>query len=378
MTAATPTRWGLVFVLFICGLFAALQFIKVSFVLTDLVAVYDRRLEVIAILVSLVSTVGILLGVVAGAVVARLGARRVIIGALLLGAALSLLQAVLPPFPALFLLRILEGVSHLALVVAIPPTMAAIATPRDQPMVMSIWAMFFGVAFAVSAVVIPPIMDLGGLRLLFALHGVGLLVLAVVLMPLLPPSSPEQREITFFKAHVDIYRAPNIRAPGLIFVFYTVLFVAIVTFLPMELGQPALAGVLPLVSLLGNLIAGWLGRYTSPDRVMVMGYLCLIGGTVGLALGLVWPAYVLFIGMGLVPGACFAAIPYWNATDGDRARSTGAIAQLGNVGTGLGTPIFALAVSADGLSGLLMLLGAISVAGLGVVLWLRRGIKPVS
>ncbi|WP_186826986.1 MFS transporter [Shimia ponticola] len=375
MKEADRTQWGLVAILFICGLFAALQFIKVSLVLDDLVAFYDRRIEVIAILVSLVSFVGILLGVVAGAVVARLGGRRVILGALGLGALLSLSEALLPPFWLLFVLRLLEGVSHLALVVAIPPIMAAIATPRDQPMVMSIWAMFFGVAFAVGSVVIPPIMTTGGLSLLFAMHGTGLAILATILWPLLPNRAPEPREITFVRAHVEIYSQPNIRAPGLIFVFYTVLFVAVVTFLPPALDCPALAGILPLVSLLGNLTAGALGRRWTPDYVMVLGYLCLIGGTVGLAIGLIWPAYVLFIGMGLVPGACFAAIPRWNASDGDRALATGAIAQLGNVGTGLGTPIFAVAVSLGALNGLLTLLGAISIAGLLVVLTLRRGIK---
>ena len=56
----------------------------VSLTLDELSAYYARPVEVVSFLVSMVSLMGLVLGVVAGAVVARLGTRPVILGALAL------------------------------------------------------------------------------------------------------------------------------------------------------------------------------------------------------------------------------------------------------------------------------------------------------
>ncbi|MEL6608524.1 MAG: MFS transporter [Pseudomonadota bacterium] len=369
------TRWGLVALLFVTGLLAAMQFIKVSLTLDALVATYDRPLQVVSGLVSLVSVMGIVLGVVAGAVVARLGTRQIILGALALGALLSAAQALLPPFPALVGLRALEGISHLALVVAIPPTMAAISSDRDRPVVMSIWAMFFGVAFALSAIVIPPLMDTGGLPLIFLLHAAGLAVCGAALIFLLPPGVRSPQEINFFRAHRVIYSSPRVAAPAIGFVFYTILFLAAVTFIPRTLDRPDLAVSLPLVSLVGTLGAGFLCRRYAPDRVAIIGFAGILISAIPLFFGAVWAAWPLFLAMGLPPGASFAAIPHWNAGERDRALATGAIAQMGNVGTGLGTPIFAFAMVWAGSAGLWWLLIWFSGIGILAVVLMRMAIQ---
>ncbi|MGR3490555.1 MAG: MFS transporter, partial [Shimia sp.] len=157
------TRWGLIALLFTAGIGAALQFIKVSLTLEPLAANYDQPLQVVAFLVTMVSLMGIVFGVIAGSLVARIGTRRAILWALLLGGGLSLLQALMVPFWALVLLRVGEGVSHLALVVAIPPTLARISDDRDRPIAMALWAMFFGVSFTLAAAVLPRVMGWGGL-----------------------------------------------------------------------------------------------------------------------------------------------------------------------------------------------------------------------
>ncbi|MGC1259390.1 MAG: MFS transporter, partial [Jannaschia helgolandensis] len=79
-----------------------------------------------------------------------------------------------------------------------------------------------------------------------------------------------------------------------------------------------------------------------------------------------------FLAMGLIPGASFAAIPAWNAAPGDRARATGAIAQLGNLGTVTGTPVFALTFAAGGMAALSLLMVTMSVLGLALALWSGR------
>jgi hypothetical protein len=69
-----------------------------------------------------------------------------------------------------------------------------------------------------------------------------------------------------------------------------------------------------------------------------------------------------------VPGACFAAIPALVADAGDRARATGAIAQLGNLGTVTGPPVFGLALVWGGPGALLALLVLAPLAGLAAAL----------
>ncbi|MGR3468306.1 MAG: MFS transporter [Shimia sp.] len=366
------TRWGLVALLFIAGIGAALQFIKVSLTLEPLAAAYGQPIQVVAFLVTMVSLMGIVFGVIAGALVARIGTRRAILWALLLGGVLSLIEALMPPFAALVLLRVGEGVSHLALVVAIPPTLARISTDRDRPIAMALWAMFFGVSFVLAAAVLPVLMGWGGLPLIFAGHGALLLGLAAALWRPLPDSTRTAPPLGFIAAHRAIYANLSIAGPGLVFIWYTLMFVASVTFLPGVLGRPELAGTLPLISLAGTLSAGFLGRRYAPRHIAVAGYACMVVGFPLAAMGLLPGAYLAFIGMGLVPGACFAAIPAWNRAPGDQTLSTGAIAQLGNVGTGLGTPLLAFALTLGGTGAVWVVLLLLSLIGLSAPMVLRR------
>jgi uncharacterized membrane protein len=80
---------------------------------------------------------------------------------------------------------------------------------------------------------------------------------------------------------------------------------------------------------------------------------------------------VLFFVMALIPAGSFASIPHFNAEATDRARATGGIAQLGNVGTTLGTPIFVLGFDAGGLS----LVCAIMLGFCGLGLLCTRSLK---
>ncbi|EKE45017.1 major facilitator superfamily protein [Oceaniovalibus guishaninsula JLT2003] len=366
------TDWPLVAMLFVAGLLAAAQFSKVSLSLAELGRAYERAPESLAHLVSIVGLVGIAFGVVAGSFVAALGARRVLLGCLVLGGALSLAEAALPAIGWMTALRVAEGASHLGLVIAGPTLMAGAAGDRDRPVAMAIWATFFGVSFGLTALLLPPVLSAGGLRLMFVLHGVGLLAIAAILAPMLPRQRRAALHFDPVRMHRAIYGTAHLGAPGLGFVFYTLMFVALITFVPGLLGRPGLAASLPILSLAGTFGAGWIARRIAPDLVMAAGF----AGTALLALALwsgidaaIWP---LFAAMGLVPGGAFALIPYLNATASDRALATGGIAQMGNAGTTFGTPFFALLLSLGGFPAACAGLAALAVAGLATVLLLRR------
>ncbi len=370
------TDWRLILLLFVSGLFAAAQFAKIALTLDALQAVYPGRALPFA--VSAQSVVGILFGVTAGVIVARLGVRRVLLASLLTGAILSGLQALLPPFELFMALRLVEGAAHLALVVAAPTLMSAIAAPRDIPVAMGLWGTFFGVGFAASAALVPL---LGGPSAVYLAHGAGLMVLALILWPLLPRgvARPEPGE-GLIARHIAIYRNPRVFAGAAGFLWHAATFLGLLTFLPGFLGTwtgPAL----PLAALIGTFGAGVLARRVAPGRITAFGYASSI---VGLLMLLILPeplrapfALIVFVLIGLIPGGSFSTIPWLNPDPADRARGNGALAQMGNLGTFLSVPLFAATLGA-GLAGPAALAAAISALGLGVLWLIHRKIAETA
>lgn len=93
------TQFALVFALWGAGLGAAAQYAKISVIFDQLPAIYPDAGNALGFIVSLVGFVGIVLGVVAGLVVARIRYRRAMLWALWAGAAVSAFQATLPALP---------------------------------------------------------------------------------------------------------------------------------------------------------------------------------------------------------------------------------------------------------------------------------------
>src|SRR6056297_2838160 len=304
--------------LYAAGLLAAGQFAKVSLTLGALDAVYPGA--PVAFAVSGVAVMGILFGVFSGGITASVGPRRAILAGLIVSAVAGGAQAVLPDFPLLMALRVAEGAGHLLLVVAVPTLMAALAAEGDRAFVMGVWATFFGVGFSLAALLIGS----AGPGTVFAVHGGLAGVLAVVLWIMLPRGvTPERRPLPRLSDHLMIYSTPRLFAPGLGHGIYAFLFLALVTYLPAALNAPWLSPMLPVAGLTGSLLTGPLARR------MVPGPLAPFVAILAMALS------------GIVAGAGFAAVPWLNPTNADRALANGALAQLGNVGTFGGTPVLA-------------------------------------
>ena len=145
------TPWGLVLALWGAGLGAAAQYGKFSVTFDRLPEHYPQAGNALGLIVSSVGILGIFCGVAAGLLVARIRYRRALLGGLWAGAALSAFQAFLPTLPWMLASRALEGLSHLALVVAAPTLIAQLCAPRDRGFALTLWGTFFGVAFAVLA-----------------------------------------------------------------------------------------------------------------------------------------------------------------------------------------------------------------------------------
>ncbi|WP_309667032.1 MFS transporter [Tabrizicola sp.] len=363
----------LVLLLWCAGLGAAAQFGKMSILYDTLRTTYGGHGDVaLGLVVSIVGMVGLVFGTTAGLLVARIGPRRAIVAALAAGAAMSVLQSLNPSYAVMIASRVIEGVSHLAIVVVGPTMIAALAPEAKRPLAMTLWSSFFGVTYTVLALIGPVVTPVG----LFLGHAGFMAVLALVLGATLPPDpKAAPAPLTNILAqHVEIYASPRLAAPAMGFCCYTFLYVAMLTLLPPE--TPAshralVAAGMPLASILVSLTLGVrLLRYLPAVRLVMWGYAVAIpgflllwvmwGNGAGMAVAGLW----LSAALGIVQGASFAAIPELNATSNDRARAAGAVAQLGNLGTTTGTPVLALLLATAGPPGLAIAATALCALGI--------------
>lgn len=348
--------------IFCAGLGAAAQFGKISILFADLSAHYAGASPVaMGWMVSVVGLVGLFFGAMAGLLVGPAGPARIMVAALAAAAGASLIQSLLPAYPLMMALRVVEGVTHLAIVVAGPVLMAAQATPRSRGFVMALWGSFFGMAYAILAETLPPLTAAFGLGSAFVAHGLWMAACALALWSLLPRDAviPAPATGNILSRHAAIYRSPRIAAPALGFVCYTIIFVALLTLLPPlvpEATRGLVALGMPLISILVSLTLGvWMLRHLTAVQTVQAGFACAALAVVVLWAGwdMAWPMAAASLGIaaafGLVQGASFAAIAELNASEGDRAMAAGAVAQLGNLGTVTGTPLlaFLLTLGAD-------------------------------
>ena len=377
------TSWGLVLTLWGAGLGGAAQYGKFSVIFDQLPLVYPEAGAALGFVVSIVGLVGIFFGIVAGLLVARIRYRRALLWALWAGAAISLFQALLPPLPLMLLSRTVEGFSHLAIVVAAPTLIAQLCAPKDRGLALTLWGTFFGVAFAVLAWAGLPLVAGFGLPALFVAHGLYMASFALLLGARLNRLSGETptRSFSFrqlLRDHATIYRSPRIAAPAVGWLFYTFCFVSILTVLPPYIAPEVRAlvmGAMPLTSILSSMTLGvLLLRKTSAISVVILGF-----GLSALVMLWFWVspgealACLALAGtMGLIQGASFAAVPQLNEDPQQQAQANGAMAQTGNIGNTLGTPVMAAATGSLGYAGLPILAGGAFLLGGGLHLLLAR------
>ncbi|MDJ0683272.1 MAG: MFS transporter [Alphaproteobacteria bacterium] len=384
------TSVGLILLLWVAGLCAAAQFGKISVFFPFFQQAYPEAGPELGFLVSLIGVVGILLGGVAGPFVSAIGLGRAVVGGLTVGGALSLFQALELPLPVLLASRVVEGLSHLAIVVAAPALILRFAAPRHQANAMVLWSTFFGVAFALLAYLGTPVVQALGTEGLFVAHGVSCLAVAGALAPFVLKPGPVRGALVgdwtargLLRRHLEIYRSPSEAAPAFGWFFYTINFVALLTVLPLflpEAQRPIVGTLAPLVSIGFSLvIVALLLRVLSSVKVILVGFAASLLGVFTIAslegvgaLAAPIAMIALYAAFGLLQGASFAAIPELNKSSGSVTNATGALAQTGNLGNTIGPPLLLYAAAQFGLSGVVAVSALCFVLGAAAHLWLAR------
>ena len=354
---SVPRRLGLTFILWLAGLTAAAQFAKMSIFLPEMAALYPNQGAEIGLLVSLIGTMGIVLGLIAGLLVTRFGKRRLLLLALFGGAVLSFFQSSLPGFYPMLASRVLESAAHLIIVVAAPIWIVQIAGPQTRGFAMTIWSTFFGVAFALIAWIGIPLVAAYGIESLFFGHGIAMLLTGLAVMIFLPEivDGDIKQKLSLgsiWSDHIKAYGSAYISAPAFGWLFYTTTFVALLTVIPLMVPPEQRAiytGFMPLVSIASSLIVGaFFIRSASSITFLIISFL---GAALMMPLFLIghdlfWPSIILFALLGIIQGTSFAAIPEINQATDDQALANGAMAQMGNLGNTLGTPLLLILLSA--------------------------------
>lgn len=357
----------IVFLLWFAGLGAAAQFAKIAVPFSSIQEIYPEIGVELGWLLSLVSLIGAILGISAGGLVGRFGARRILLVGMCLGALISIWQASYPEFHIMLLSRVVEGLSHLAIVVAAPTLIAQISPKRFRGAAMVLWSTFFGVSFALIALLGNPIMAFGGLKLLFVTHGMFMLVVASLLainlkqVHQIGSNGTDVRSFMpgdFFRLHFQAYRSPAISAPGIGWLFYTLTFVSLLTILPQRLPDDSsvwVAGLIPLVAIgVSLLVVPVLQGHLNSIGIVILGFGCsiLIALLALYGVSLVTISIVLFAALGLVQGASFSAVPELNSAAETQALSYGVMAQLGNTGNLIGMPLLLFILGLGGNAGM--------------------------
>lgn len=375
MTSATKTPFFLILLLWGAGLGAAGQFAKISVIFSSLQEIYPNSGASLGFLVSLISFLGIGFGLFAGLILARVSFRKLLLSALLLGACISGLQSLFPSLPLMLFSRLIEGISHLIIVVAAPTLIAQLSTPKHRNTCMILWSTFFGVAFAVAAWLGIPLATEFGPSSIFIAHSIYMAMIAVLLAFALPRTPPTQEKLALglrniLALHSEIYRSPRQAAAALGWLFYTLTFVSLLTVLPefvAEEDRTLIAGILPLSGLIMSITIGMLLlSYFAAITIVMFGFALALATVMLIAIlpSTPWLLVALVATLGLVQGASFAAIPQLNTTTTTQAHANGAMAQMGNLGNTLGTPIALVMLASFGFNGLLGFLGLCYASGL--------------
>ncbi|MGH1465208.1 MAG: MFS transporter [Cognatishimia sp.] len=363
----------LILLLWAAGLAAAGQFAKVSVTFESLQTIYTDHKTYLGFIVSIIGLTGVVFGLTAAQLVNAFGYRRLLVISMMAGALISLFQASLPGFEWLLVSRILEGFTHLAIVIAAPTLISTLTAPTTRSFFMALWSTFFGITYALMALIAPPLIARFGPESIFIVHAIYMGGVGALVMFALPVGQVKRAKFPSFKqmlsSHRSVYTSAHEFAPGLGWLFYTLTFVSVLTILPSSLPQATALILIPLLPIAGIVSSLTLGavllRNMAATTLVQIGFLLSAVSCLALVLGVsgIWGFLCLFAAMGLIQSASFAAIPELNPTEQSQALANGAMAQMGTLGNTLGTPLLLWLVAFAGSTALPIALTAIFLLG---------------
>lgn len=369
----TETRWSSVFLLVGAGIVAALQVGKAVIAAPMLQADLGIGLADIGWLTGVFAVLGLIGGIPAGAFIASVGSRRVLLIGVLTTALGAACGAVTTGLSALLLSRIVEGAGFLLITVAAPSLLAQVSERGDRDVAFVLWSCFMPVGMAV-AMLAGPLFE--SWRTIWW-TSCGMTLVVFLLVPLVIPSTGERQ--TWLRLQVmDVCRAREPVMLATMFALYSLMFFALFSFLPVLLMQRMevthisaglLSALATAANILGNLAAGVLLSRGTTRATLLTGASLTMGIT---SLGIFLPLFsvtttfmlcVIFSAVGgLIPATLLSSAPSAAPVAGLIPVVLGLMIQGNNLGQIIGPIAIGSAIQAYGWS-----LAALPVAGAALI-----------
>jgi MFS family permease len=363
---ASRTLWSDVWLLTLAGIVAAFHIGKVPPALPLLRAELDFGLTAAGWVLSTINLIGMTMGMIAGLLSDRLGARRAMLGGLAVLAVADVAGSFAPSVAMILLGRFAEGIGLFAVVVSAPPLILRATTVADQRLTMGLWGCYMPAGTAAMMLIAPLLLDAVGWRGLWIANGaLALLCLLALLWRgernlglARPPMRPLWHSVR------ETFAGPGPLLLAASFGTYAFAYLALTGFLPTYLVEQrgidaATAGLLTAAvvaaNVIGNLAAGPLQARGAQRWLLI----AIAAASMALCSLLIFDesagnpwryiaCLVFSAAGGLAPGALFASVPHNAPLPSLIATTSGLMMQGSNIGSTLGPPALALLVTTTG------------------------------
>jgi len=268
----------LAIVILFCGALSGINIAKLAPTITTLAAEFDLSLAQIGTLASIFTIIMVAAGSFVGGFVHGVGAKRVLLTALLVACFGNFVSLLGGSMITLFIGRAIEGVSLIALTLTAPTILAQHTALAHRGWVMGIWGGFMPFGCALAIISAPYLIELGGWQLVWQ-AGLVFSILVCLLGWLFIPNDFGPIRFNFDIAPLQqAVRLPLLTFIGLSFACHSLVYQTLIQFTPLI--TQSFAGVSPtegalitglfcLVNFFGNLIAGRaLQRGRKPEHII--------------------------------------------------------------------------------------------------------------
>jgi MFS transporter, DHA1 family, inner membrane transport protein len=375
------SRWSTVVLVVGAGVVSAFQVGKAPTALLAVQADLSLDLSTASWLLSAFAIVGAFTGAAVGIAVDHLGARRMVLGGLLLQAACSALGAMAEGAPLLLAARVIEGLGFLTVTVAAPTLVVGVVAPQGRGRAMAVWGTFMPVGIAL-VMLAAPLLTAIGWRGFWLVNAAVLLVYAVLLAGGTRRMSPDVASGRSIAG--DVWQAASAGGPWLLgglMAAFAAAFFAVFGFLPAILSDRL--GVTPetgslltaaavAANVVGNLACGPLldrGIRRAPILIAAFAGMALCGFGIlggGVSGPLAYAACIAFSAVGgLIPVALLDGASRHAPRPELVGATVGVVMQGNNIGLVVGPAAAGAVAAVRGWAAVPLLIAALAVtAGL--------------
>ena len=286
----TPTRWSIIFVALAAGVIVAGYIGKTPPAIPGMRVELSLSLITAGWVVSIFSALGCAAGMMVGGVADRIGRVSMILYALGILSAGSILGAFAQSATILLLSRLIEGAGYIGTMAILPALIAQLASDRDRGLAVSLWSSVTPLGMAIAMVAAPAIIEPVGWRGLW-LATAGLTIFFLLLCGFyfrgIDTATTKNRE-PYWNNIKKTVSAPGPWLISICFITYTLQWMAIMVWLPtfvieergLGLGLAAsLAAAGVIINIFGNLFGAWLVHRGVARWLMITIGTGFMGGT---------------------------------------------------------------------------------------------------